>query len=215
MEARQIKKHSSLAGFTPLEVLRRKILEIFRLRRDVSRYIIGSSCEKTAFSKNRRLLTGFTLIELLVVIAIIGILASLILASLNNARQNARLVKARAEVSQIRKAIALLENDSTQWPGHRTIDDIESGASGNEIWDLTLPEAGLLATDGNFPNWNGPYIPSIPLDTWGNPYFFDTDYDIDFTAGERWAAVVGSFGPNGAGQNVYDDDNVYEVLVAE
>src|SRR3989344_4532567 len=158
---------------------------------------------------------GFTLIELLVVIAIIGILASVILASLNNARQNTRLVKARAEVSQIRKAIALLETDTSQWPGHKTIDDVQSGASGNEIWDLTAPEAGLLATDGSFPNWNGPYIQAIPLDTWGNPYFFDTDYDIDSTAGERWAAVVGSFGPNGVGQNVYDDDNIYDVLKAE
>jgi len=172
--------------------------------------------EKVLFSKKRNsIYSGFTLIELLVVIAIIGILASLILASLNNARQSARLVKARAEVSQIRKAIALLETDTTQWPGHKTIDDVQSGASGNEIWDLTAPEAGLLATDGSFPNWNGPYIQAIPLDTWGNPYFFDTDYDIDSTAAERWAAVVGSFGPNGDGQNVYDDDNIYDVLKAE
>src|SRR3989338_8562666 len=158
---------------------------------------------------------GFTLIELLVVIAIIGILASIILASLNNARQNARLVKARAEVSQIRKAIALLETDTSQWPGHKTIDDVQSGASGNEIWDLTAPEAGLLATDGSFPNWNGPYIQAIPLDTWGNPYFFDTDYDIDSTAAERWAAVVGSLGPNGDGQNVCGDEHSYDVLKAE
>lgn len=158
---------------------------------------------------------GFTLLEILMVIGIIGLLASMILVSMNNARNSARVVKARAEVSNIRKAIAMLEDDSSEWPGHKTIDDIESGASGNELWDLTLPMAGIMATDGGFQNWSGPYMASIPLDPWGNPYFFDTDYDIDPTAGTRWAAVIGSFGPNGAGQNVYDEDNIIEVLAVE
>src|SRR3989304_4558132 len=93
---------------------------------------------------------GFTLIELLVVIAIIGILAAVVLASLASARQSARLGTARAEVNQIRKAVVLLEGDSNEWPGHKTIDDVESGASGNELWDLNATVAGLVVTDGNF-----------------------------------------------------------------
>ncbi len=53
---------------------------------------------------------GFTLIELLVVIAIIGLLATLSVVALNNARERARDTRRISDVKQIQTALELYYN---------------------------------------------------------------------------------------------------------
>jgi type II secretion system protein G len=64
-------------------------------------------------NKNQR---GFTLIELLVVVAIIGVLSSVVLASLNVARQKARASKAVSELGELRTAIETYQIDNGTYP---------------------------------------------------------------------------------------------------
>jgi prepilin-type N-terminal cleavage/methylation domain-containing protein len=150
---------------------------------------------------------GFTLIEILVVIALIGVLSTLGIIAYTHARAQAKVTKAFHEINAIVTAIKLLENDTGEWPGHQEVDDVTTSGS-NEIWDLGTTSAGLVQTDGAFQRWNGPYMQTMLPDPWGNDYFYDSDYQVN---GEN-RVVVGSFGPNGTGPNLYDADDIIKVL---
>lgn len=92
---------------------------------------------------------GFTLIELLVVIAIIGVLASIVLASLNSARRKSRDARRIADIKQIQLALELYFDAKREYPD-----------------TLSL----LLAPDY--------YIPSVPVDpSSGVAYPYDNYVD--------------------------------------
>jgi prepilin-type N-terminal cleavage/methylation domain-containing protein len=83
---------------------------------------------------------GFTLIELLVVIAIIGILSSVILASLNTARVKARDARRISDMNQVQTALAFYYSDNNQYPTS-DIDGCGSWDVGNQ--DLDFISGGL------------------------------------------------------------------------
>ena len=148
--------------------------------------------------------SGFTLIELMVVVGIISVLSGIAVPAFNKMGDKAKMAEATSDIKNLQLALELLAIDTEKWPGPNDVGQIAN----SEVWELNSPEAGLVVTDGSFSGWDGPYIPSVPKDPWGNDYFFDPDYDIDGTD----YAVLGSFGPNGVGRNVYDDDDIIIIL---
>ena len=152
---------------------------------------------------------GFTIIEFLIVIGIIALLSTIVMAGSFYAKSYAKTQKAIADLAQLAKGIDNLALDTGQWPGHQTPYAICAGScSNNEIQDLSVAVAGLIASDGLFPSWRGPYMQILPDDPWGHAYFFDSDYTLDGVN----KAVVGSYGPNGVGNNLYDEDDIVNVI---
>lgn len=95
---------------------------------------------------------GFTLIELLVVVAIIGMLSSVVLSSLNNARVKSRDARRLADLKQLQTALELVY-DSTS--------------------PVEYPDAlSTLAT--------GDYISAVPTDPrTGSAYYYDNLTDAN------------------------------------
>lgn len=100
-------------------------------------------------------LAGFTLIELLVVIAIIGILSSVVLASLNSARQKGRDARRISDIKQIQLALEL-------------------SYDANGVYPAVLSTTTLV-TPG--------YIASLPTDPVGATAYAYTPYALTASAG--------------------------------
>jgi prepilin-type N-terminal cleavage/methylation domain-containing protein len=70
-------------------------------------------------SNGQAIQAGFTLIELLIVIAIIGILSSVIVVSLSDARVKAQDAKKLLLVNQLSRALELYYDDNNHYPPYR------------------------------------------------------------------------------------------------
>jgi prepilin-type N-terminal cleavage/methylation domain-containing protein len=94
----------------------------------------------------KKISRGFTLIELLVVIAVIGLLASVIMVSLNSARLKARDAKRLQTLTQIETALDIYYNQYGVYPPPAS--DTGTFACGG--WDATADGSFIpaLATEG-------------------------------------------------------------------
>jgi type IV pilus assembly protein PilA len=80
---------------------------------------------------------GFTLIELLVVIAIIGILSSVVLSSLNSAREKGKNAAAKSELASVRSQANLYYDDNNQSYGVDS--DTLCSSAGLNMFNSTEP----------------------------------------------------------------------------
>lgn len=106
-------------------------------------------------SRSRCQSAGFTLIELLVVIAIIGILASIVLVSLQGARAKARDSRRMQELRQMQLALELYYSDNEVYP-----------STGGEWFGVSV-NGGSKSTSGAnayIPGLTPNYIGVLPVD---------------------------------------------------
>ena len=99
--------------------------------------------------------SGFTLIEILVVVMILGLLISLAAPRIIGRTDDARVVKAMADMRAIEEALDLYRLDTGSYPG-------------TELGLEVLVEPGLEGRSGG-------YLERVPLDPWNSPFLFASD----------------------------------------
>ena len=117
---------------------------------------------------------GFTLIELMVVLVIIGVLASLVVPSVLDRVDEAKVTAARTDVNSLMEAMKRYRLDNQRYPTS------EQGLQAL----VAKPTTGPIP-----PNWK-PTLDKLPNDPWGRPYQY-------LNPGIKGEIDVMSFGADG------------------
>jgi uncharacterized protein (TIGR02145 family)/prepilin-type N-terminal cleavage/methylation domain-containing protein len=144
----------------------------------MSQGLIGMKKYKTKY--------GFTLIELLVVISIISMLASVVMASLNGARDKANEAKKIMEVRSVNTALKMYAMNKGAAPGNYEFENSVAvpAQEGTDAYNQSMQE---LVTAG--------VLPTIPKSPDGKSYYY---FDYGGPNGEggtfyaSWSGVCGS-----------------------
>lgn len=102
---------------------------------------------------------AFTLIELLVVVAIIGLLAAIVIGSLNTTRMKGRDARRIADLAEIRNALELFNDSNGYYPRSQCGWDSNCGGYWTNSYDSTWTVLGSSLA---------PYIATLPKDPINN-----------------------------------------------
>lgn len=139
---------------------------------------------QTQYSHSVRRPSGFTLIELMIVVVILGLLATIIMPKILDRPEQARRVKAKADIRSIQSMLALFKTDTGRFP--TTSEGLEA-----------------LVTNPGLKNYSREgYLDRAPIDPWGTHYIYicpglhSKDYDLE------------SFGKDGEDGGTDDDADI-------
>ena len=114
---------------------------------------------------------GFTLIEIMVVVVILAILAAIVVPKIMKRPEEARLTKAKQDISIIENAMDMYKLDNGFYPSQ------EQGIKAL----VTKPSGDPAPTNYQ----TGGYVKQMPMDPWGKPYVYKNPgqhSDIDIYA---------------------------------
>ena len=104
---------------------------------------------------------GFTLLEILTVVIIIGLLLTIVVPTVINRGDEARVTVAKADIRSIANAMEFYRMDNAHYPStQQGIEALVQKPSG-------YPEPRKWGPE--------PYIKKMPTDPWGNPYIYVND----------------------------------------
>ncbi len=123
--------------------------------------------ESSIINHQSSIAKGFTLIELMIVVVILGLLATIVMPKVLSRPEQARRVKAKADIRNIQSALAYFKTDTGRFP---------TTSQGLEAL-VTNPGVQGYNNDG--------YLERVPMDPWGRKYIYISpgvntkDYDLE------------------------------------